>query len=117
MKTFQSITRLVAGAAIAVSGSAFAEVGMLDGADTFKDFKSTKSRAEVRGELDAPAYRGSLTDGNSEFSSQGRDANIGARGPAGSRYSVRTREEIQADLADDRRMHRENASGAIYRPN
>lgn len=117
MNTFQSIIRLVTSAVIAVSGSAFADVGMQDGADSFKDFKSTKSRAEVRGELDAARQQGLLNDGNSQYSSHGREANTGVRGPAGSRYSVRTREEVQAELADYRRTHQENSSGDIYRPN
>ena len=117
MNTFQSITRLVASAVVAVSSSAFADVGMLDGADAFKDFKSTKPRAEVRSELDAARHQGMLTDGNSQYSSHGREANIGARGPAGSRYSARTREEVQAELADYRQTHQENTSGNIYRPN
>jgi len=117
MNTFQSITTLIASAAIAASGSVFADVGLRDGDDSFKDFKSTKSRAEVRSELDAARQQGLLTDGNSQYSSNGREANIGVRGPAGSRYSARTREEVQAELTDYRQTHQENLSGNIYRPN
>lgn len=116
MKTSHAMTRCLAGVALALSGSAFGDVGMLDGADSFTDFKSSKSRAEVRGELDAARQQGLLTNRNTNIDSPGSEASVGARGPAGSRYTARTREEVQQELADHRRTQQGNAPN-IYRPN
>lgn len=116
MKTSQWITRLVASAAVAVGAPAFADVGLMDGQDQFSSFKSTKSRAEVRSELDSARSQGVLSRGDADTATE-RESAMGARGVAGSRYSGRTREEVRAELDEYNRMLRDNPRGDIYRPN
>lgn len=116
MKTSHWITRLVASAAVAVGAPAFADVGLMDGQDQFGSFTSTKSRAEVRSEIDAARSQGLLSRGDADTSPVMESA-IGARGVAGSRYSGRTREEVRAELDEYNRMHRGDPRGDIYRPN
>jgi hypothetical protein len=76
-----------------VMGSTFAATSMRDGEDQFAGFNSTKTTSEVQRELiDAKAEgvdAASLRDGNTD---------IGAHGMAGSRYSSRTRDEIQSEV-------------------
>jgi len=93
MKTSQWITRLVASAAVAavaVGAPAFADVGLIDGQDHFSNFKSTKSRAEVRSELDAARSQGLLSRGDADAPTVMAIAR-GAHGVAGSRSYGRSR--------------------------
>lgn len=117
MKTAQWIGRLAACAAVAVGAPALADVGLMDGQDQFRNFESTKSRGEVRSELDAARQQGMLSHGDVDTSSAMDAAPAGARGVAGSRYSERTREDVRAELEEASRMHRDNPQGDIYRPN
>jgi hypothetical protein len=116
MKTSQWITRLVACGAIAASGSVFADVGLIDGQSDFSGLHSTKSRAEVRDDLTAARSNGSLSNGDVETWSAS-DSNIGARGPAGSRYSMRTRDDVRSDLTEYQRSNTEKTPSDIYFPN
>jgi len=118
MKTSQWITRLAACAAVAVGAPAFADVGLMDGQDQFgSNIQSTKSRAEVRSELDAARSQGVLSHGDTDTSVMMESSPIGARGVAGSRYSERTRDEVRAELEEASRMNRDNPRDDIYRPN
>lgn len=105
MKTRQWICRITALSTLAVAGVAVAEVGMRDGEDFFRDFKSTKSRAEVRAELDAA---------RAPQSAQGSDRISGARGVPGSRYSGKTREEVREELIQHRKTVNQNSPDYLY---
>lgn len=107
MKTKHWITRLVALSAMASAGLAFADVGVRDGEDPFRDFKSTKSRAEVRAERDAARAPAATA-------SDPRAANIGARGVPGSRYSGRTREEVREELRQYREIQKPYSPDDLY---
>ena len=110
MKTSYLKLTLTAAFAMIATSHVHADVGILDGADSFRDFQSTKSRAEVRSELEndrAQAYP--VTDGTGF-----RDVNIGAHGVAGSRYSTKTREEVNSELREYKRMHQPNSPDDIY---
>jgi len=91
-------------------------VGLIDGQDHFSNFKSTKSRAEVRSELDAARSQGLLSRGDADASTVMAPAS-GAHGVPGSRYSGRTREEVRAELDEYNRTLQDNPRGDIYRPN
>jgi hypothetical protein len=81
--------------AAVAAGPAFAEVGIRDGADQFTDFTSSRTRADVQSEL-----RDANGQGTSVTMRDGDDAHSGAYGVAGSRYSMRTREEVRGELAN-----------------
>jgi hypothetical protein len=66
--------------------------------------------------LAAARTNGLLSNGDVETWSAS-DSNIGARGPAASRYSMRTREEVRGELAEHQRTHTDNSPGDIYFPN
>lgn len=101
---------LPAALAMLAASQAYADVGILDGADSFRDFQSTKSRAEVRSELkDNRTQAYPVTDGTGF-----RDLNIGAHGVAGSRYSTRTRDEVKSELREYKQMHQPNSPNDIY---
>lgn len=117
MKTSQWITRLAACAAVSIGVPALADVGQMDGQDQFRDFESTKSRAEVRSELNSARARGMLSHGDVDTTSAMDAAPAGARGVAGSRYSQRTREEVRAELEESKRLGRDSQRSDIYRPN
>ncbi len=86
-------TLLAALLAAGAAGSAFAAAGYTHPTEGWSPMRS---RAEVVEEL-----REAYANGGSGISMRdGDDAKIGARGPAGSRYSMRTREEVRAELAD-----------------
>lgn len=110
MSTKHWITKLAAFSVMASASLAFAEVGMRDGEDFFRDFKSTKSRAEVRAELEAA--RAQSTPRSDRVSAS--QADIGARGVAGSRYSTRTREEVRQELQQHRQAFQPNSPNDIY---
>ncbi|KRB72538.1 DUF4148 domain-containing protein [Noviherbaspirillum sp. Root189] len=110
MNTSYSKFTLPAVFAMIAASHVHADVGILDGADSFRDFQSTKSRAEVRSELEndrTQAYP--VTDGTGF-----RDANIGAHGVAGSRYSTKTREEVNSELREYKQLHQSDSPNDIY---
>lgn len=98
MKTTRCISRITALSILAVSGVAVADVGMRDGEDFFRDFKSTKSRAEVQAEMRGPSNLNS-----DRVSADSQDS--GVRGVSGSRYSGKTREEVREELIQHRKTH------------
>lgn len=110
MSTKHWITKLAAFSVMASASVAFAEVGMRDGEDFFLDFKSTKSRAEVRAELEAA--RGQAAPRSDRASAS--QADTGARGVPGSRYSTRTREEVREELLQHRKAYDPNSPSNIY---
>lgn len=92
-----------------IAGSAFAEVGIRDGADQFSDFRSTATRAEVQRDLYNAKGQGtsiSMRDGDDKLQ--------GAHGVAGSRYSALTREEVQAELANSHNQPQGNRLDSLY---
>jgi hypothetical protein len=96
--------------AMTAASQVHADVGIMDGADSFRDFQSTKSRAEVRSELEngrAQAYP--VTDGTGF-----NDSKLGAHGVAGSRYSTKTREEVNNELREYQRTHQPGSTNDIY---
>lgn len=109
-------TRGLAAALFAASGTCIADVGILDGRDSFADFQSVKTRAEVHQEyLDAKSQGLLPSSGNAEFSGpQYSSMDIGARGPAGSRYQARTREEVLDELREYQRTHDPRDTNGIY---
>jgi hypothetical protein len=110
MNTKRCISRITALSVLAVSSIAVADVGMRDGDDFFRDFKSTKSRAEVRAELDA-ARNPSIPSGD-RMSVGSRDS--GVHGMPGSRYSGKTREEVRDELIQHRKTHDPNSPNDLY---
>jgi len=110
MKTQSLKLALPAALALLCAGQVHADVGILDGADDFRNFQSTKSRAEVRAELEADRAAGyQVTDGT-DFP----QPNIGAHGVPGSRYSTKTREEVNSELQEYKRTHQPNSPDDIY---
>ena len=95
--------------AIITAGSAFAEVGIRDGADQFSEFKSSRSRADVHSELNSANGQGT-----SVTMRDGEDSTLGAYGVAGSRYSMRTREETRAELTNAGTQTRGSIRDALY---
>jgi len=117
MKTARWTATLFAFTLIGVSGSAFAQIGIGDREDYFRDFKSTKSRADVHADRDAGradvlSKRGGDAWNTSSWSAS-RD-NIGARGQAGSRYSERTRDDVRDELRNFRTEQQTNTSRDTY---
>ena len=110
MNTTRCISRITALSVLAVSSIAVADVGMRDGDDAFRDFKSTKSRAEVRAELESARAPASLN--SDRISGEGRDS--GVRGVPGSRYSGKTREEVRDELIQHRKAQDPNSPNGIY---
>lgn len=117
MNTQRWTARLLACAAVAASCVAYAQPVFRDGADPFADHKSTRSRAEVRTELEQARAQGwrPLRDGESwstssmSSGSSGSTGEIGAFGSPGARYSGRTREDVRAELME--RPHRYPVDG------
>lgn len=94
MKTRSLIAAVVAVSAFATVGSTFADVASDGSIDN-----STKSRAEVRAELDQARKDGMLMHGDRD----NRSDWTGAHGVGGSRYSTssgRTREEVRAEAIE-----------------
>lgn len=100
-------------AATVVSGAVFADGGLRDGEDYFSHFSSSKSSADVSAEFDAAQADGMVSYGENDTFSN-RDSNIGARGPAGSRFSTLTREEVVADLIEHQASQDRNPNSDIY---
>lgn len=110
MKTSQWIFRITTLSAMAVSGMAVADVGMRDGEDFFRDFQSTKSRAEVRAELEAA--RAQPGSGGERITAGRTDS--GVRGMPGSRYSGRTRDEVRDELIQHRKTDNPYSPSYLY---
>lgn len=116
MKALPWTHGLAAAAILATSGTCVADVGILDGRDSFADFQSVKTRAEVRQEyLDARSQGLLPNSGIAEFSGlESSSMDIGARGPAGSRYQARTRDEVLDELREYKRTHDPRDANSIY---
>ena len=110
MKTTRCIARITALSVIAVSGIAVADVVMRYGEDFFRDFKSTKSRAEVRAELEST--RTPTNVNSNRISEETWDS--GVRGMPGSRYSGKTRQEVRDELIQYRKTHDPNSPQDLY---
>jgi len=108
MRPGKLIRTLTALGTLTAAGSAFAAAGYSHPTEGW--VSSNKSRAEVQDELRIAKSRGltsiSMRDGD--------DSNIGARGPAGSRYSMRTREEVQSELRDSRNNRSPDITKDLY---
>lgn len=110
MNTTRCISRITALSVLAVSSIAVADVGMRDGEDFFRDFKSTKSRAEVRAEMESSRVTSNLN--SSSISAEGQES--GVRGMPGSRYTGKTREEVREELIQHRKTYEPNSPNDIY---
>ncbi|WP_147376852.1 hypothetical protein [Noviherbaspirillum saxi] len=111
MRTNQWITALSTVFALTAAGQAVAEVGIMDGADSFKDFQSFKSRAEVRSELSgsrAPAAP------MSSGSSRNDEPASGAYGVGGARYSTQNLEDGRGNVSHPHQLRQPNMPGDIY---
>lgn len=109
MKTRQWISGMVALSALLVAGTSFAGPEMRDGEDLFSDFKSTKSRAEVRSEMEA--VRAQSVQRSDRIAS---DRDIGARGVAGARYSGRTRDQVHDELIQHQKTNNPYSPDYLY---
>lgn len=114
MKTSVQMGLAVAAISI-VSGSCLAQPGIRDGADQFTDFHPGKTRAQVQQEyLDAKA-QGLLPRGDADrWTTDASGMDIGARGPAGSRYQGLTREEVINELREYKRTYNPQDTSSIY---
>lgn len=111
MNTTRCISRITALSVLAVSGIAVADVGLGDADKSFRDFKSTKSRAEVQAEMKSAGPSSSLN--SDRISAEGRDS--GVYGVPGSRYSGKTREEVREELIQHQKTYQPNSpSDNIY---
>lgn len=110
MKTRQWISGMAALSAMLVAGTSIAAPGMRDGEDFFRDFKSTKSRAEVQNEM--AAARAQPMQRSDRIIASDRD--VGARGVAGSRYSGRTSDEVRNDLIQHQRTNNPYSPDYLY---
>lgn len=89
---------IVAVAVFAAAGSVFAgDVAPFGEQD---HFVSTKTREQVRDELSQARAQGLLIQGDYWEGQTSGAPSIGARGPAGARASVRTREEVRTELKE-----------------
>lgn len=104
MKTRQLIGVAIALSALVTAGSAFADRPYPPDEPAAM---STKSRAEVRAELDQARQEGLLNMNEDEsYNVWNRsNAGMGAQGVAGSRYSGLTREEVKAELKQYMKDH------------
>ncbi|OWW21953.1 hypothetical protein AYR66_23125 [Noviherbaspirillum denitrificans] len=83
---------------------------MRDGEDSFRDFKSTKSRAEVRSELESS--RAPMNLNSESIGTESRD--IGVHGMPGSRYTGKTRQEVRDELIQYQKTHKPNSPDDLY---
>ena len=97
MKTRLLIAAAIALSAITTVGSAFA-----DRPDEEPAAVSTKTRAEVRAELEQARAEGLLMHSGEHdgLRAEWGRSGMGAAGVAGSRYSGRTREEVKAEAIE-----------------
>ncbi|WP_088707471.1 DUF4148 domain-containing protein [Noviherbaspirillum denitrificans] len=104
MKTTRCISRITGLSLLAFSAAAVADVGMRDGEDFFRDFKSTKSRAEVRAEMEPTRAPTAMTS----------SGDSGVMGVSGSRYSGKTRDDVRDELIQHRKTHDPYSPNDIY---
>ena len=105
-------TRVLIAAAIALSAMATVGSTFADRPSDEPVAVSTKSRAEVRAELDQARAEGLLMNtGEGTYSDEW--ARSGAHGVAGSRYSGRTREEVKSEAMEYMKTH-DSHSDAMY---
>lgn len=94
-------TRLLIAAVIALSGIATVGTTFADSPSEGPAAMSTKSRAEVRAELEQARSEGLLMNsGERGYYDEWNRSAIGAAGVEGSRYSGRTREEVKAEAIE-----------------
>lgn len=91
MKTKTLMAAVIALSAMASASSAFADHAYPDDPIPV----STKSRAEVRSDMDRARAEGAMMNSEQGYLNEGTRA--GASGVAGSRYSTLTREEVKAE--------------------
>ncbi|MEO8407038.1 MAG: DUF4148 domain-containing protein [Oxalobacteraceae bacterium] len=104
--------RVLIAAAIALSAMATVGSTFADRPSDEPVAGSTKSRAEVRAELDQARAEGLLMNsGESGYSDEWTRS--GAHGVSGSRYSGRTREEVKAETIEYMKTH-DSHSDAMY---
>jgi hypothetical protein len=92
MKTTQLIGTLALMSAMLAAGPAFAEVGIMDGANPFADFVSHRTRAEVQAEI-------------TNQKTQDASPNVGVYGPSGARYATPAPAETHDRLAGPQTSH------------
>ncbi|NMM25877.1 MAG: DUF4148 domain-containing protein [Glaciimonas sp.] len=111
MKSRQWIAAVIAVSGIATVGSAIADyTGRFDGPVA----TSSKSRAEVRSELEQARAAGwSIMQGDTDAKREWTRPNMDAHGVAGSRYSGRTRAEIRAEAIEHTKKFR-SGNDAMY---
>jgi len=116
MKASKWVAALSGIITITLGGTSIAEVGVMDGKDTFTNFQSSKTRSEVHQEyLDAQAQGLLPRSGNAEYgASDISSMDIGAQGPAGARYQSRTREEVMDELRTYKQTHKPNDPNDLY---
>ena len=107
MKTRLLIAAVIALSAITTVGSAFADRPTEDPIAV-----STKTRAEVRAELEQARASGMLMS-DRLYGGEWTRRDMGAAGVAGSRYSSRTREEVKAETTEYLKNHKPG-SGELY---
>jgi Domain of unknown function (DUF4148) len=101
MKSRQLIAAVAALSAMASVGSVFAadsSVTLRDGQDN-QTTSSTKAREQVRDELSQARTQGLLTQPEWAYPTMS-EMDIGARGSAGARHSVRSRDEVRSELKE-----------------
>lgn len=101
------IAALVALSAATVCSTSVADVGWMDGEDTFSRLQSSGSSADTQRETGSIDYSPAVTvepfvTGRSINSDVG---DTGARGVSGSRYSARTRQEVTDELIEHQRTN------------
>lgn len=104
MKTRQLIGVAIALSALVTAGSAFADRPYPPDEPAAM---STKSRADVRAEIEQARQDGTLNmSENDSYNVWNRsNAGMGAQGVAGARYSGLTREEVKAELKEYMKDH------------
>lgn len=94
-------TRLLIAAVIAVSGLATVGTSFADRPYDEPAAVSTKTREEVKAELEQARSEGLLMNsGERGYYNESTGSSVGAMGVAGSRYSGRTREEVRAEAIE-----------------
>ena len=99
-------TRLLMAAVIALSAAATVGSTFADSASEGPVAGSTRTRAEVRAELEQARAQGLLNSSEHSFVNEWARPEMGAMGVAGSRYSSRTREEVRAEAIDYWKNHK-----------
>lgn len=92
--------QFIAVVAVLSAGSVFAGDADIPGYGDSSGFMSTKTRAEVRADLEQARAQGLLNQNDAAYPIS-VESEVGARGPAGARASVRTgktRAEVRKEL-------------------